>query len=230
MHVRDLMQFLAELSENNNRAWFVMNKPRYDILREEFLELVTELIVDISRFDPMIAGCNPKKALFRINRDMRFSHDKSPYKTTFSAAITASGLKKPSQGGGPAYYFQINAAGNLLVAGGEYLPPADRLKLLRQQVVDDAAGFGKLLKNKNFIAEFGGLQEEDKLVRVPKGFSADAPHQEYLKLKSFMAWKERPLKNKVPSNLGGQLAADFKAVLPLMLWLRKVAPVSAAID
>jgi uncharacterized protein (TIGR02453 family) len=112
MHVRDLIQFLGELSENNNRAWFVMNKPRYDILREEFLALTIKLIAEISKFDPAIAGCNPKKALFRINRDMRFSHDKRPYKTHFSAAITASGLKKPSQGGGPAYYFHINEAGN----------------------------------------------------------------------------------------------------------------------
>ncbi len=226
MHLRDLTQFLGELSENNNRAWFVMNKPRYDILRAEFLELVTGVINDISRFDPAIASCNPKKALFRINRDMRFSHDKRPYKTTFSSAITASGLKKPSQGGGPSYYFQIDAAGRLLVAGGEYLPPSDRLRLLRQQVVDDATGFGKLLKNKEFIAEFGGLQEEDKLMRLPKGFSADAPHQEYLKLKSFIAWKESSLKNKVSSELQQQLAAEFKAVFPLMQWLRKVPLVS----
>ncbi|MEB0164407.1 DUF2461 family protein, partial [Glaciimonas sp. CA11.2] len=65
MHVRDLTQFLAELSENNNRAWFVMNKPRYDILRAEFLELVIRLIGEITRFDPAVAACNPKKALFR---------------------------------------------------------------------------------------------------------------------------------------------------------------------
>ena len=109
MHIRDLTRFLAELTENNQRAWFVMNQPRYDILRAEFLQLVTQLIAGIARFDPAVADCNPKKALFRINRDMRFSHDKSPYKTTFSAAITASGLKKPSQGGGPMYYFHINA-------------------------------------------------------------------------------------------------------------------------
>ena len=101
MHLRDLVQFLGELSENNNRAWFVMNKPRYDILRAEFLELVTEAVAQIAKCDPAIASCNPKKALFRINRDMRFSHDKTPYKTFFSASITASGMKKPSQGGGP---------------------------------------------------------------------------------------------------------------------------------
>jgi uncharacterized protein (TIGR02453 family) len=118
MRIRDLTQYLAELSENNNRVWFVMNKPRYDILRAEFLELVIRLIAKISKFDPAIASCNQKKALFRINRDMRFSHDKSPYKTHFSASITASELKKPSQGG-PAYYFHIDASGSLLIAGGE---------------------------------------------------------------------------------------------------------------
>ncbi len=228
MHLRDLTQFLGELSENNNRAWFVMNKPRYDILRAEFLELVTELIADISCFDPAIANCNPKKALFRINRDMRFSHDKRPYKTTFSSAITASDLKKPSQGGGPSYYFQIDAASRLLVAGGEYLPPSDRLRLLRQQVVDDSDGFTKLLKNKAFVAEFGGLQEEDKLMRLPKGFDANAPHQEYLKLKSFIAWKESSLKNKLSADLHKQLVTEFKAVFPLMQWLRKVPLVAAA--
>src|SRR5438445_10021523 len=144
MHIRDLTRFLAELSENNNRAWFVMNKPRYDILRAEFLELVIRLIAEITRFDPAVAACNPKKALFRINRDLRFSHDKDPYKTTFSAAITASGLKRPSQGGGPMYYFHVNADGMLLIAAGEYIPPADRLRAIRQQIVGDSTGFGKL--------------------------------------------------------------------------------------
>jgi hypothetical protein len=100
MHARELVRFLEELAGNNNRAWFVMNKPRYDILRAEFLELVIALVAGIARFDPAVAYCNPKKALFRINRDLRFSADKRPYKTQFSASITASGLKKPSQGGG----------------------------------------------------------------------------------------------------------------------------------
>jgi uncharacterized protein (TIGR02453 family) len=221
MHVRDLMQFLAELSEDNRRAWFVMNKPRYDILRAEFLELVTQLIADIGKFDPQVAACNPKKALFRINRDLRFGHDKSPYKTHFSSAITATGLKKPSQGGGPAYYFQIDERGRLLVAGGEYLPPADRLRAIRQQVVDDADGFTKLLKNRKLKDAFGTLQEEDKLVRPPKGYDADAPHMEYLKLKSFMVWKEIDLQNGIPDDLGRDLAKEFRNVLPLVQWLRQ---------
>jgi len=222
MHIRDLTQYLAELSENNNRAWFVMNKPRYDILRAEFLELVIKLIADISKFDPAVAGCNPKKALFRINRDMRFSHDKSPYKTHFSAAITASGLKKPSQGGGPAYYFHIDAAGTLLVAGGEYLPPPDRLRAVRRQIIADAAGFSKVLKNKTIKDNYGGLQEEGKLSRPPKGFDADSPHLEYIKLKSFIVWKESSLKKKIPTDLSKDLLAGFKDSYPLIKWLRQV--------
>jgi uncharacterized protein (TIGR02453 family) len=222
MHIRDLIQFLGELSENNNRAWFVMNKPRYDILRAEFLELVTKLIAEISKFDPAIANCNSRKALFRINRDMRFSHDKSPYKTTFSAALTASGLKKPSQGGGPAYYFHVDAAGVLLVAGGEYMPPPDRLRAIRQHVIADAAGFGKVLKNKNLWAAFGDLQDEGKLTRPPKGFDADAPHIEYLKLKSFIVWRETSLKKKIPADLGKELVMGFKDAYPLIAWLRQV--------
>jgi uncharacterized protein (TIGR02453 family) len=222
MHIRDLIQFLGELSENNNRAWFVMNKPRYDILRAEFLELVTRLIGDISKFDPAIAGCNPKKALFRINRDMRFSHDKRPYKTTFSAALTASGLKKPSQGGGPAYYFHIDASGSLLIAGGEYMPPSDRLRAIRQQVVADAAGFTKVLKNKKLKESFGDLQDEGKLTRPPKGFDADAPHLEYIKLKNFIVWKETDLKKRLSADLRKEVAAGFKDAYPLVAWLRQV--------
>jgi uncharacterized protein (TIGR02453 family) len=221
MHLRDLAQFLAELSENNNRAWFVMNKPRYDILRIEFLELVTRVIAGIARFDPAVAGCNPKKALFRINRDMRFSHDKRPYKTSFSAAITASGLKKPSQGGGPAYYFHIDANGTLLIAGGEYMPPPDRLRTIRRHVIADAAGFARLLKNRKLNETFGGLQQEGKLKRPPKGFDADAPHIECIKLKSFIVWSEASLKQKTPANLEKDLVAGFKEAYPLVAWLRQ---------
>lgn len=221
MHVRDLIQFLGELSENNNRAWFVMNKPRYDILRTEFLELVVKLIADISKFDPEVAGCNPKKALFRINRDMRFSRDKSPYKTTFSAAITASGLKKPSQGGGPAYYFHIDAAGTLLIAGGEYMPPPDRLKKIRQHVIEDASGFTKVLKNKKLKETYGDLQDEGKLSRPPKGFEADAPHIEYIKMKSFIVWTETSMRKKIPADLGKDLVTGFRNAYPLVAWLRE---------
>jgi uncharacterized protein (TIGR02453 family) len=230
MHLRDLTRYLEELSENNNRAWFVMNKPRYDILRAEFLELVIGVIGRLAKTDPAIAACNPKKALFRINRDMRFSKQKIPYKTHFSAALTASGLKKPSQGGGPAYYFHINESGRLLIAAGEYLPPADRLKLIRERIVADPAGFAKMLKNKAMVEVFGSLQEEDKLARPPKGFDADERHIEQIRLKSFMVWTEVDIRKNIPDDLETMLLEQFRQAWPLVAWLRKVELVAPDAD
>ena len=91
MNVRELVNYLQGLKENNNRAWFVMNKPSYDILRAEFTQLVAQLIDDVAAFDPPVAGQDPRKAQFRINRDIRFSKDKSPYKSSFSAVIVVVG-------------------------------------------------------------------------------------------------------------------------------------------
>ncbi len=222
MHLRDLTQFLTELGENNNRPWFIMNKPRYDILREEFLAVVTELIAELARFDRQVVACNPKKAMFRINRDIRFSNDKRPYKTRFSAGITPLDLRRPSAGGGPTYYFHIDGDGTMLIGAGEYLPPPPRLKAIRAQIVNDAPGFAKLIKNKPLRATFGELQTEDKLQRPPKGFDPDHPHVEYLKLKSFFVWTEVKLKLNAPHLLVPQLAAAYKDALPLVTWLRAV--------
>ena len=222
MHLRDLTQFLTELGENNNRPWFIMNKPRYDILREEFLAVVTELIGQLGKFDKQVIACNPKKALFRINRDVRFANDKRPYKTRFSAGITPFDLRRPSAGGGPTYYFHIDPNGTMLIGAGEYLPPAPRLKAIRDEIVNDATGFGKLMKNKQLRATFGELQTEDKLQRPPKGYDPGHPHIEYLKLKSFFVWTEVKLKLNAPDQLVPQLATTFKDAYALVAWLRAV--------
>ena len=209
MHLRDLTQFLGELGENNNRPWFIMNKPRYDILREEFLAVVTALIAELGKFDRQVVACNPKKAMFRINRDIRFANDKRPYKTRFSAGITPKDLRRPSAGGGPTYYFHIDPDGTMLIGAGEYLPPAPRLKAIREQVVNDATGFAKLIKNRALRATFGELQLDDKLQRPPKGFDPGHPHIESLKLKSFFVWTEVKLKLNAPDKLVPELARAF---------------------
>jgi uncharacterized protein (TIGR02453 family) len=224
MHVNDLTRYLTELTDNNNRAWFVMNKPRYDILREEFLALVTDLIGQIAKFDPLVLGCNPKKALFRINRDVRFSNDKSPYKTRFSAAIVPGDLKKPSQGGGAAYYFHLDAKGELFFAVGEYMPPPDRLKQIRQNIADNGAGLVKILKTKKIKDAYGGFPDEDKLKRPPKGFDVDHPQIELIKLKHFMVWNRiatKSLKADSKSELILQtLVSNYKVAYPIACWLR----------
>jgi uncharacterized protein (TIGR02453 family) len=199
-----------------------MNKPRYDILRVEFLEVLTELIKEIGRFDKQIVACDPKKAMFRFQRDTRFSHDKTPYKTHFSAGIAPGNKRRPSEGGGPTYYFHIEADGTLLYGAGEYLPPAARLKAIREHVVNDATGFAKVLKNKQLRATFGDLLFEDSLVRPPKGFDPDHQHITYLKLKSFFVWTEVKLDLKAPDKLVPELVRGFKDAFALVTWLRSV--------
>lgn len=220
MHLRDLTQFLSELADHNNRPWFIMNKPRYDILREEFLAVVTGLIGELGQFDPLVKYCNPKKALFRINRDLRFGHDKRPYKTRFSAAIAANDLRRPSQAGGPTYYLQIDGNGTLLFGAGEHLPPPARLRAIRDLLLSDAAGFAKVIKNKRLLATYGALQQEHKLLRPPKGYPADAQHIDYIKLKSFFLWTEIRLNLNAPEKLVPELAQALKDALPLVHWLR----------
>lgn len=222
MHLRDLTQFLTELSENNNRPWFLWNKPRYDILRVEFLDTVAQLIREVTRFDRAVAACDPKKAVFRIHRDTRFSKDKTPYKTHFSAGIAPGDKRKPSDGAGPTYYFHIEGNGKLLMGAGEYMPPPARLKAIRQHVVNDATGFAKMLKNRPLRETYGDLQNEGMLQRVPKGFDPAHPHAEYLKHKSFFVWIEVPLALNEPEKLVPQLAQGFKDAFALVSWLRTV--------
>lgn len=223
MHLRDLTRFLSELSENNTRPWFIMNKPRYDILRAEFLDVVTELIREVSKFDRAVAACDPKKAMFRIHRDTRFSKDKTPYKTHFSAGIAPGDKRKPSDGAGPTYYFHIEANGRLLFGAGEYMPPAPRLKAIREHVINDAPGFMKMLKNKQQSATYGDLRhDEGKLQRPPKGIAPDHPLVEYLKLKSYFVWTEVELDLNAPDKLVPALARGFKDATALVTWLRGV--------
>jgi len=222
MHLRDLTQFLTELSENNTRPWFLWNKPRYDILRTEFEETVTELIKALTKFDKQVAACNPRKAMFRIHRDTRFSKDKTPYKTRFSAGITPHDKRRPSAGGGSTYYFHIERDGTLGFGVGEYLPPAPRLKAIREHVVNDATGFAKVLKNKHLRATYNDMLEEDKLQRPPKGFDPDHPHVDYLKLKSFFVWTEVKLDLNAPDQLVPRLAQGFQDAYALVSWLRSV--------
>jgi uncharacterized protein (TIGR02453 family) len=217
MNVRELVNYLQGLQENNNRAWFVMNKPSYDILRAEFTQLVARLIEATAKFDPLVAGQDPKKAQFRINRDIRFAKDKRPYKTNFSAVIAPGGKKDP----GSHYYFHVDHEGKLLVAGGCYMPPADVLAKIRGHIASDPGRFGKLLRARALWSHFGAFADEGKLARPPKGYAADTPHIEYIKQKSFIVWTEEPVKGLDAEGLVKRVSGGFRQSLPLVEWLRE---------
>jgi uncharacterized protein (TIGR02453 family) len=191
MLVNDILDFLNELKVNNNREWFAVNKARYDSLRMGYEQIVKQLILEISTFDEDIKHVQVKDCVFRIYRDTRFSHDKTPYKTHFGAYIAAGGGRKSQRGG---YYLHIDPAGSF-IAVGIWLPEPDLLKVLRQSVYDNIDEFNAIRKKKDFAANFASFFEENKLKSVPRSFPKDFPDAEFLKLKHYIV--EHPLTDTV---------------------------------
>jgi len=182
----EVFKFLKELQINNNRAWFQENKARYDIARTEFLEVVQELINRISLFDPEVAGLEAKDCLFRIYRDIRFSHNKQPYQNYLGAYIAKGGRKSLYAG----YYVHLEP-GNSLLSGGIYMPDPKLLKMLRQDIYDQIDEFVAILEEPSFKKTYPSL-DGDMLSRMPVGFPADSPYGYILKHKDFSVYSPKP--------------------------------------
>lgn len=182
MQTNDIIDFLTELNENNNREWFAENKARFDACRKYFDGVATDLIAKISEFDADIKSVQASECVFRIYRDIRFSHDKTPYKTHFGVYIASQGGRKSQRGG---YYLHLDPAG-CFMAVGVWCPPPHILKALRQSVCDNIDELNEIRTEKAFAANFNSFYEEDKLKTVPKGFPKDFEEPELLKLKHYM--------------------------------------------
>lgn len=216
MNTRRLVAFLAGLKAHNRKSWFETHRAEYEALRAEFEDLVQEVILRVARFEPEVANVTPRECVYRIHRDLRFAKDKSPYKTQFSAGIGPAGR----EGGNESYYFHVDAAGKLLVAGGVYMPDARQLARIRRAIADDARGFGAIVTAKQFRRRFGGLCDEDRLKSAPRGFTCDHPAIEWLKLKRYIAWGETPVSRLGAKNIAAHVADECRALQPLATWLR----------
>lgn len=207
------LSFIADLKNNNNKPWFDAARPAYDAARADFLHLVTVVLAGLERQDPAIAESNlqPKSCVFRINRDVRFSKDKSPYKTNFGAWFNAGGKQSPSAG----YYLNIEPGGSF-VAGGMYMPDAKVLATIRQEIDYNLADFEALLANPAFKAYYDGLDQEGALQRPPKGYDADNPAIGYLKLKSFTAAHTLPDSALTKPDLLHKVLGAFEGLQPLV--------------
>jgi uncharacterized protein (TIGR02453 family) len=217
MQVRALVEFLSGLEQNNNRPYFVWHKPAYDVLREEFEALTADLIARVAKFDRSLGPVDAKKALFRIYRDTRFSKDKTPYKTHFSAAIR----ERAKKGLEPGYYFHIDHHGVLLAGGGIYNPDPATLARIRRHIARHPAALTRVLREPRFHKTYGGFADEEALVRPPKGFAADTPHIDAIKLKHYFALIEVKIDKRPPKDLARSIAGYFRDVVPLMRWLRR---------
>jgi len=207
---KNLLQFLSNLKENNYKEWFHENKPAYQILRKEFEQFVALTIADISQFDTSVKNIEPKKCIFRINRDIRFSNDKSPYKSNFGAYIVPGGKKAGNAG----YYIHIEP-GNCFIAGGIYAPPADRLKAVRTEIYENADEFKKVMNNKIFKKHFKELYSDDKLKTAPKGFPKDFEHIDLLRYKHYIVSKNISDDIVTSGKFEDEIHETFKAAYPL---------------
>ncbi|WP_294344785.1 DUF2461 domain-containing protein [Prosthecochloris sp.] len=179
MDVQNSINFLDALRKNNNREWFQANKPFYDSARADVEQLVAVLIPVVREIDPEVDVVSPKECLFRIFRDVRFSKDKSPYKTNFGAFIARGGRKSPYAG----YYLHIEP-GASFVGGGAYMPESRYLKAIRYEIFENIDEYKAILESEGFGKYYGGMFGE-KLKTAPKGFPKDFPDIDLLKNKHY---------------------------------------------
>jgi uncharacterized protein (TIGR02453 family) len=213
---KSTLDFLAKLSKNNNKDWFEKNRPTYDAAKNNFIEFVTELLVVAAKFDPAIKHLEAKDCIFRINRDVRFSKNKAPYKNNFGAYISPGGRKAWDAG----YYLQLQP-GNSFIAAGMWQPPAPQINAIRQEIDYNASEFKKIIGAASFKKYFGHLSEEDKLKTVPKGYDKTHPEIELLKYKSYITIHNFKESQVVSKDFLKECTTAMKAAYPLNQFLRR---------
>lgn len=212
----ETLAFIADVAKNNNREWFAENKERYELAKADVLALIDQLISKLAAVDPKFAIDTPaKKCLLRIYRDVRFSKNKDPYKNNFGISFNIKGSDIHSAG----YYLHIQP-GECFFAAGFWMPEAAVLKKIREEIDYNTSEFLEIVNDKNFKRLYQ-LSREDTLKTAPKGYPADHPQIEFLKLKSFIAIY--PLKDEdfLKPGIVDKLKTAFESVYPFILFLRK---------
>jgi len=208
--------FFRELRENNDRDWFETHREIYlEQVKAPMEDLTACVMAAVSRFSPEHAG-EPKKAIYRIYRDTRFSNDKTPYKTHTGALLRRPDLPKNESA---SFYFAVSDK-CIEVAGGCYMPGPEQLRLIRSHIAANAERFEKLATNRAVVAALGSLAGV-KLSRPPKGYSVDTPGVEYLKMKQWYHYAELDPKLALSTGIVDEVVSRFKKTLPLIEFLNE---------
>ncbi len=215
MLTKETFQFLKELKQNNNREWFTENKKRFEAANDNVAAFTGSLIADIGKCDKEVAGLDPKSCVFRIYRDVRFSKDKSPYKTNLGAYIAPGGRKSMQ----PGYYLHIEP-GQCFLAGGKHIPDGPELLKIRNAIAGQTDEFLKIINKKSFRDALGDFRG-DKLKNPPKGFDPEHKAIELLKMKEFMAFIELADKTVLASDFQKTISKLTKEMFPLIAFLRR---------
>jgi uncharacterized protein (TIGR02453 family) len=213
------IKFLKDLKKNNNKPWFDNHRDEYDNAKQDYANFIQSVIDRHAKTDPSIGTLTAKECMFRINRDIRFSKDKTPYKTNFGASINRGGKKSIFAG----YYFHCQPGGESFVGGGLWVPMPPELKKVRQEVDYCFDEFKKIIGSKKFKKIYGDLYkgEDASLSKVPQGFEKDNPAADYIKLKSFISMKSLTDKDILSKDLVKQTTEAFETLHPLLEFMNR---------
>jgi uncharacterized protein (TIGR02453 family) len=210
---KETLLFLEDLKANNNREWFLANKKRYEAYKADYHKLISDLLEVMKPLDSSLEMLEVKNCTFRINRDIRFSKDKSPYKTHMGIWL-ASGANKHTETSG--YYLQIDNE-NSFVGGGMYCPMPDQLQKIRKEINFFYDDLDQIIHEKSFQSTFGNLNKSETttLKNPPRGYDKEHPAIEYLKLKSFTATQNFDASAAIQESFVTEISKKMIALKPL---------------
>ena len=215
------LTFFRELARHNEKRWFEAHREEYENeVRQPMRELIEELDTRFAQFAPEIGG-DTKRSMFRINRDIRFSKDKSPYKTHaacwFYHRNASRNVGSEADAGSAGYYFHLQPGGKSGLGAGIWMPPKSQLGKLRDAIYRDPGGFDRMARA--IPKRFDGLDDENVLKRMPRGYTEDHPAAKWLRYQSFTTGRALTDAQVTSPSLASFLAREYEAVLPLVRWL-----------
>ena len=213
------IKFLKDLKKNNTKDWFDKNRSSYETAKKDFANFIQAVVDQHGKNDELIKTLVAKDCMFRINRDIRFAKDKTPYKTNFGASINKAGRKAVNSAG---YYFHLEPGGSFM-GGGIWMPEAPVLSNVRQEIDYNFAEFKKIIGAKDFKKVYGDLSRDKEYVlsRVPKGYEADNAAAEFLKFKSYVAMARVNDADLSSKELVKKTVFAFKALQPLVQFINE---------
>lgn len=213
----EFLNFFMELAPNNNKDWFDENRKRYhEYVKEPFDHFVADLITEMSEEDKSLAGLEAKNCIFRINRDIRFSKDKTPYKLNRSAAISKGGRKDMTN---PGLYFEFTPE-HARIYTGAYQPQKEHLQAIREEIANNLSKFDKIISDKEFVEVFGEVHGE-KNARLPKELKDAGDKQPLIYNKNFYIYHTMPAETILKDDLINQILEPYRVAKPFIEFLRK---------
>jgi uncharacterized protein (TIGR02453 family) len=215
------LRFLRGLAAHNEKQWFEAHRNEYEQeVREPMQELIEEMLMRFRNFAPEIGG-DPKRLMFRIHRDVRFSKDKSPYKTHAACWFHYRGASRKvgieAKEGSAGFYFHLEPGGKSMLGAGLWMPPRPQLSRLRDAIAEKPAQFERAIAS--LPKRFGGLDDESVLKRIPRGFAEDHPAARWLRYQSFTSGRSLRDADVTGAKLPSLLEREFGALLPLVRWV-----------